>query len=256
MTGPDPFSLDGKLALVTGSSQGIGLALAGALLRAGARVVLNGRDPDRLEAAHGSFREEGLESYPIACDVTDEAAVTRLADKIRVEYGELDILVNNVGGTIRKTIQNLSLEEWNRIVKLNLDTAFLVSREFIPAMIERREGRIINTCSVMSEIARTHNSVYAATKGGVRMFTRALSVELGPHNIQVNGIAPGYFATPMTAELQENADFDRWVRARTPMGRWGSLQELGGAVVFLAGPAGSFVSGQILYVDGGFTAAM
>ncbi len=249
------FSLDGKRALVTGSTQGIGRSLARGLAEAGATVILNGRTAAKVDAAVEELRAEGLSAEGAAFDVTDERSVTRGIEEI-VSSGTIDVLVNNAGGTVRKPVHELSFDEWRRVLDLNLNGAFLTTRAVVPSMIEGKAGKIINTCSLMSDIAREQNTPYAASKGGMRMFTRALAVELGPHNIQVNGIGPGYFVTPLTKVLQENREFDSWLKRRTPMARWGRVEELVGAAVYLASPASSFVSGQILYVDGGFTAAM
>ena len=250
------FSLDGKTALVTGSTQGIGRALARGLAEAGATVILNGRTAAKVESAVAEFRDEGLSAEGIAFDVTDEDEVARGVETITSDGKAVDILLNNAGGTVRKRVHELSFEEWSRVLDLNLNGAFLTTRAIVPQMIERKSGKIINTCSLMSDIAREQNTPYAASKGGMRMFTRALAVELGPNNIQVNGIGPGYFVTPLTKVLEENREFDSWLKTRTPMARWGRVEELVGAAVYLASPASSFVSGQIIYVDGGFTAAM
>ena len=250
------FSLDGQTALVTGSTQGIGRAIATGLAEAGATVILNGRDTNKLAGVVREFREAGYQAHGVAFDVTQEASVKQGVAEIADTVGEVHVLVNNAGGTVRKLVQDLSLDEWNHVMNINLNSAFLVTREIVPQMLARRAGKIINTCSLMSDIARQQNTPYAASKGGIRMLTRSLAVELGPSNIQVNGIGPGYFVTPLTKVLQENKEFDGWLKGRTPMARWGNVEELVGAAVFLASPASSFVTGQILYVDGGFTAAM
>ncbi|TVR05067.1 MAG: glucose 1-dehydrogenase [Spirochaetaceae bacterium] len=250
------FSLEGKTALVTGSTQGIGRAIATGLAEAGATVILNGRDAAKLDGVVREFTDAGFTAHGVAFDVTGEEAVAAGVAKIAETIGDVHILVNNAGGTIRKFIQELTLDEWNHVMNLNLNSAFLVSRALVPQMLERKAGKIVNVCSLMSDIARQQNTPYAASKGAIRMFTRSLAVELGPSNIQVNGIGPGYFVTPLTRVLQENQQFDGWLKGRTPMARWGTVDELVGAAVFLASPASSFVTGQILYVDGGFTAAM
>lgn len=175
---------------------------------------------------------------------------------ISTEVGPLDILVNNAGGSIPGPVTEMSYEDWSAIIRLNLDSVFLVSRAVIPGMVERGAGKIINTCSLMSQIARKDNANYAASQGGVAMLTKQLAVELGKSNIQVNGIAPGFFSTPLVKVLKDDPVFDSWLKGRTPMARWGEVKELIGAAVCLAGPASSFVTGQIFYVDGGFTAAM
>jgi len=250
------FSLEGKNALVTGSTQGIGRALAEGLMHAGARVVLNGRTQAKVDAAAGECRAAGFSAEGVAFDVTDEEAVKTGIARTRAIVGRVDILVNNVGGAARGPFVDMSFEDWKSVLSMNLDSAFLVTREVVPEMIDRREGKVIMTCSLMSHIARKDNANYAASKGGLAMFTKELATELGKNNIQVNGIGPGFFETPLTRVLRENAEFHSWLTGRTPMGRWGKVEELVGAAVFLASPASNFVTGQIIYVDGGFTAAM
>lgn len=252
----DLFSLTGKNALVTGSTQGIGRAIAEGLMRAGARVVLNGRSAERVSSAVQECRARGLTAEGVAFDVTEESAVKSGIAKVTALLGQIDILANNAGGAARGPITEMTFTNWKRVISLNLDSAFLVSREVIPQMVARKAGKIINTCSLMSTIARKDNANYAASKGGVAMLTRELAVELGPSNVQVNGIGPGYFITPLVEVLRQDEAFDRWLRGRTPMARWGKVEELVGTAVFLASPASDFVTGQIIYVDGGFTAAM
>ena len=230
--------------------------MAEGLLRAGARVVINGRNGERVATAVETLRAGGFPADGAAFDVTDEASVRAGISEIRSAVGEIHILVNNAGGAARGPITEMSYESWRKVLSLNLDSAFLVSREVIPEMISRGSGKIVNICSLMSSIARTDNANYAASKGGLAMLTRELAVELGQHNIQVNGIAPGYFVTPLTDVLRKDEQFDGWLRKRTPMRRWGNPEELVGALVFLSSRAADFVTGQIVYVDGGFTAAM
>lgn len=250
------FSLESKVALVTGSSQGIGLALARGLAEAGATVVLNGRRPERLESAANELRSAGLSVHAVSFDVVDEDSVRTGMRDVRNLAGPVDVLVNNAGGSARRPIWEMEFADWKRIIELNLNSAFLVSRELIPELMRRRTGCILNIGSLMSQIARRDNANYAASKGGIAMFTKALAVELGSYNIRVNGIAPGYFATPMTRPLWEDDEFNRWLEGRTPMKRWGTLEELVGTAVFLASDASTFVTGQMIYVDGGFSAAM
>lgn len=250
------FSLANQVALITGSTQGIGKALAEGLAKAGARVVINGRSEQRVAATVSELTAMGLAAQGVAFDVTQEGEVESGIDEVLRRTGRIDILLNNAGGTVRRKIQELRFEEWKQVLDINLDGAFLLSRSVVGQMIDRQQGKIINICSLMSHIARQENTPYAASKGGMRMFTKALAVELGPQNIQVNGIAPGYFETPLTRPLRDNQEFNRWLCGRTPMARWGKVNELVGAAVYLASPASSFVSGQILYVDGGFSAAM
>jgi len=250
------FRLDGRVALVTGSSQGIGFALATALGQAGARVVINAQNPERVSAAAAALRAQGIDAFGVPFDVLDEAAVAQAVAQIERDIGAVDILVNNVGIQIRKALEEFSTVEWHRIIDTNLTSAFLVSKHVVPAMIARRRGKIINTCSLMSELGRYSTAPYAASKGGLKMLTRGMCVDWARHNIQVNGIAPGYIRTELTRPLVDDAKFSEWLVARTPAGRWGEVQELGGAAVFLASPASDFINGQVIYVDGGITAAI
>ena len=243
-----PFDLSGKTALVTGSTRGIGLALAGALAAAGARVAINGRTAEAVDAVVERIED----AVAVPFDVTDEAAVRRAVDAL----GPIDVLVNNTGITIRRPLVELELDEWQQLLDVNLTSAFLVARAVAPGMIERGSGKIVNVCSVMSELARPSTGAYAATKGALKMLTRTMCAEWAPHGLQANGIAPGYFRTELTEPLQADAGFDAWLRARVPAGRWGEPDELGGAVVFLASTASDFVNGQILVVDGGLSAVV
>ena len=243
-----PFDLSGQTALVTGSTRGIGLALARALAAAGARVAINGRRAETVDAVVAGI--EGAVAAPF--DVTDEEAVSRGIDAL----GAVDVLVNNTGMTIRRLLVDLELEEWRRLLDVNLTSAFLVARAAAPGMIERGSGKIVNVCSVMSELARPSTGAYAATKGALKMLTRTMCAEWAAHGIQANGIAPGWFRTDLTEPLQADAAFDAWLRGRVPAGRWGEPGELGGAVVFLASSASDFVNGQVLVVDGGLSAVV
>jgi gluconate 5-dehydrogenase len=247
------FSLAGRSALVTGSSQGIGLALATALAAAGARVILNGRDAAKLATAAAELRAAGHASVDIAAfDVTDEAAVQAATAAL----GAIDILVNNTGINRRGPLEATSLADWNAVLQTNLTSAFLVARALAPGMIARGSGKIINICSLMSELARPTTGPYAAAKGGLKMLTRAMCAEWAKYNLQVNGIAPGYILTPLTAPLAADPQFDTWIKGRTPAGRWGGVADLAGACVFLASPAADFINGQILTVDGGLSAVI
>ena len=243
-----PFDLSGKTALVTGSTRGLGLALARALAAAGARVAINGRTSEAVDTVVAGI--DGALAAPF--DVTDEEAVWGAVDAL----GPVDVLVNNTGVTIRQPLVELELEDWQRLVDVNLTGAFLVARAIAPGMIERRSGKIVNVCSVMSELARPSTGAYAATKGALKMLTRTMCAEWGPHGIQANGIAPGWFRTDLTEPLQADAAFDAWLRARVPAGRWGEPDELAGAVVFLSSSASDFVNGQVLVVDGGLSAVV
>lgn len=247
------FSLAGRSALVTGSSQGIGLGLATALAAAGAKVILNGRDPRKLAVAAAELRAAGHAGVAIAAfDVTDEAAVQAATASL----GPVDILVNNTGINRRGPLVDTSLADWNLVLQTNLTSAFLVARALAPGMIARGSGKIINVCSLMSELARPTTAPYAAAKGGLKMLTRAMCAEWAKHNLQVNGIAPGYILTPLTAPLAADPKFDTWIKGRTPAGRWGGVADLAGACVFLASPAADFINGQILTIDGGLSAVI
>ncbi len=250
------FSLSGRTALVTGSSQGIGLALADALASAGARVVLNARDAGRLERAAAALRAHGRRVETAAFDVTDADAVERAVADIEARIGALDILVNNAGMQHRGAFAEFPLEAWRRLTATNVDSVFLVGRAVAQRMVPRGRGKIVNVCSVQSELARPGIAPYTATKGAVKMLTKGMAVDLGAHGIQVNGLGPGYFETELTRTLVADEAFSAWLARRTPAGRWGEVRELSGAVVFLASEASSFVNGHILYVDGGITAGL
>jgi len=255
MAAVHPFDLTGRTAVVTGGGSGLGFAIARGLAQAGARVVINGRNRAKLDAAAAQLAAEGRLASVAAFDVTDEAAVNAgMADIERVA-GQVDILVNNAAVNIRKPFDQYTLAEWRALQQANFDGPFLVTRTVVPGMKARRRGKIINICSLASDIGRPNIVAYAASKGGLRMMTRALAVELAPHNVQVNGISPGFFKTEMNTALIGNAEFSAWVEKRTPAGRWGDPPEIAGAAVFLASPAADYVTGHLLYVDGGFTAA-
>ena len=250
-----PFDLSGRVAVVTGGGSGLGLAIARGLARAGARVVINGRNRAKLDKAAAALAGEGLAVTVNAFDVTDEAAVNAGMAEIERAVGPVDILVNNAAVNIRKLFDEYTLDEWRTLQDANFNGPFLVTRAVVPGMKARRRGKIINICSLASDIGRPNIVAYAASKGGLKMMTRALAVELAPHNVQVNGIAPGFFKTEMNTALIDNAEFSAWVAKRTPAGRWGDPQEIAGAAVFLASPSTSYVTGHLLYVDGGFSAA-
>ena len=251
-----PFDLGGKTALVTGGGSGLGLAMARGLAEAGARVVLNGRGGAKLGAAAAALKGDGLLAEAAAFDVTDSAAVDAGIAEVIARFGAIDILVNNAGVQHRGPIEEFSDADWRRVMATNLDAPFFMARAVIPAMKARKSGKIINIASLMSSLARPTTVPYQASKGGIAMLTRGLAVELAPHGIQCNAIAPGFFATEMNTALTSNAEFSAWIVKRTPAGRWAQPQELAGAAVFLASSAADFVTGQVLYVDGGFTASM
>ena len=250
------FDLTGRNALITGSSKGIGLALAQALASAGARVVLNAREPVRLEQAAAALRAQGRQAETAAFDVTDPDAVERAVADIEARLGAIDILVNNAGLQHRTPFAEFPVDAWHRLMATNVDSVFLVGRAVAQRMVARGRGKIINVCSVQSELARPGIAPYTATKGAVKMLTKGMAVDLGPHGIQVNGLGPGYFKTELTQALVADEAFTAWLSKRTPAGRWGEVQELAGAAIFLASDAASFVNGHILYVDGGITASL
>lgn len=250
------FGLDGRIALVTGSSAGIGLALAGGLAAAGAKIVLNGRDAGRLEAAAAALRGAGADVVTAPFDVTDASAVTAAVQRLEATVGPIDILVNNAGMQRRAPLEDFAHEQWHALMRTNVDSVFYVGQAVARAMIARRRGKIINVCSVQSELGRPGIAPYTASKGAVKMLTKGMAIDWGPHGIQVNGLGPGYFKTELNEALVKNEDFTRWLVGRTPSRRWGELDDLIGAAVFLASDASNFVNGHVLYVDGGVTATL
>jgi gluconate 5-dehydrogenase len=250
------FDLTGKVILITGSSQGLGFILAKGLGQAGAKIVLNGRDDEKLQKAAGRLREEDVECSGYAFDVRDEKEIQRQVGLAEREVGQIDVLVNNAGIQIRAPLEQFQEEDWRRILDINLTGAFLTSKTIVQGMIKRKAGKIINVCSIQSELGRPTIAPYAASKGGLKMLTKGMATDWGKYNIQVNGLAPGYFKTEMTKKLYEDAQFDAWLCARTPANRWGEPEELLGAAIFLASSASSYVNGQILFVDGGMVACV
>ena len=254
------FSLNGKVALVTGASHGIGFAIAKGLGLAGAKIAFNVRREEVLEKAVADYKAAGVDAHGYVCDVTDEAAVKELIAKIEKDLGTVDILVNNAGIIKRIPMCEMSVEEFREVVDIDLNAPFIMSKAVIPAMIEKGHGKIINVCSMMSELGRETVSAYAAAKGGLKMLTKNICAEFGGHNIQCNGIGPGYIATPQTAPLRERQPdgsrhpFDQFIVSKTPAARWGDPDDLIGPAVFLASDASNFVNGHILYVDGGILA--
>jgi gluconate 5-dehydrogenase len=256
MINAQTFRLDGRLALVTGSSTGIGLALARGLAQAGAAVVLNGRNADRLAQAAALLSAEGLTVHARAFDVTQRTEIDTNIAAIESELGAIDVLVNNAGMTRRAAFDELAEADWDAVMRTNVDSIFHVGQAVARHMVARKRGRIINICSVMSELGRPGTVVYTASKGAVKMLTKGMAIDLGPHGINVNGIGPGYFKTELTAKLVADETFSAWLINRTPSRRWGDVEDLAGAAVFLASDASRFVNGHILYVDGGVTASL
>lgn len=245
------FDLSGRVALVTGSSRGLGWAVASGLHAAGATVVLNGRDRDGLERARAELGADA-----VAFDVTDEDAVDAAVAELEARHGGIDVLVNNAGFQHRQAMTELALGDWEAVLRTDLTSAFLVGRSVARGMLERGSGKIINICSVQTELARPGIAAYTAAKGGLGNLTRAMTAEWAGRGLQINGIAPGYFATELTAPLVADPEFDAWVTGRTPTGRWGSPEDLAGPAVFLASDASAYVNGQVLFVDGGMTAVV
>jgi gluconate 5-dehydrogenase len=250
------FDLSGKVALITGAYRGLGFAIAQGLGRSGATVVLNGRRIDAVEPAARALTAQSLKASTAIFDVTDRAAVLAAVTAIESEHGRIDVLVNNAGIQRRGALADFSQQDWDDIIATNLTAPFVVSQAVLPGMIARKSGKIVHIASLMSELARPSVVPYTAAKGGVRQLTRGMAVELAPHNIQVNAIAPGYFATEMNRALIDNAEFNAWVCKRTPAGRWGQPDELAGIAVFLASSASNYMTGQMLIVDGGMSVAL
>ena len=254
------FSLEGKVALVTGAAYGIGFAMAEALAAAGAKIVFNCRNQENMDKAMADYAAKGIDARGYICDVTKEDQVTELVAKVKEELGGIDILVNNAGIIKRIPMTEMSTEDFRQVVDIDLIGPFICAKAVIPGMIEKGHGKIINICSMMSELGRETVSAYAAAKGGLKMLTRNICSEYGEANIQCNGIGPGYIATPQTAPLREiqpdgsRHPFDQFIIAKTPAARWGTPEDLMGPAVFLASDASNFVNGHILYVDGGILA--
>ena len=256
----DSFSLKGKVAWITGASYGIGFAIATAFAEAGATIVFNDINQDLVNKGLAAYAEKGIKAHGYVCDVTNEEAVQATVAKIREEVGIIDILVNNAGIIKRIPMLEMKAEDFRKVIDVDLNAPFIVSKACIPGMIEKGHGKIINICSMMSELGRETVSAYAAAKGGLKMLTKNIASEYGGYNIQCNGIGPGYIATPQTAPLREvqpdgsRHPFDQFILAKTPANRWGEATDLGGPAVFLASEASDFVNGHILYVDGGILA--
>ena len=254
------FDLTGKVALITGASYGIGFAIAKAYAKAGATIVFNDIKQELVDKGIAAYEAEGIKAHGYVCDVTDEDAVNNLVATIEKEVGVIDILVNNAGIIKRIPMHEMSAKDFRQVIDVDLNAPFIVSKAVIPSMIKKGHGKIINICSMMSELGRETVSAYAAAKGGLKMLTRNIASEYGEYNIQCNGIGPGYIATPQTAPLREiqpdgsRHPFDQFIIAKTPAARWGNPEDLEGPAVFLASEASDFVNGHILYVDGGILA--
>ena len=250
------FNLRGKTALITGSGKGIGFTLAEGLAGAGAKIILNGRDEAKLAEAEITLRKQGVEVTKLVFDVTDYESVKYAISNYENNLGRIDILINNAGINFRGPFESFEEKQWKIILDTNINGAMIVSQVVAPYMMARKEGKIINICSMQSELGRPGIVPYAVSKGGIKMLTRALCTEWAKYNIQVNGIGPGYFVTDLTKKLKEDPEFDRWICNRTPANRWGDTKELIGAAVFLSSGASDFVNGHILYVDGGILASI
>ncbi|SCM76501.1 Gluconate 5-dehydrogenase [uncultured Pleomorphomonas sp.] len=255
MTHPNAFSLEGKVALVTGASYGIGFALASALAEAGATIAFNDINEEFLAKGLAAYKAAGIDARGYIADVTDEPAVQKLVADIEKDLGPVDILVNNAGIIKRIPMHEMDVKDFRQVIDIDLTAPFIVAKAVIPGMIRKGGGKIINICSMMSELGRETVSAYAAAKGGLKMLTRNIASEYGAFNIQCNGIGPGYIETPQTAPLRvAGHPFDAFIRAKTPAGRWGTTDDLKGPAVFLASAASDFVNGHVLYVDGGILA--
>ena len=260
MFSQNDFSLNGKIALVTGASYGIGFAIASAYAKSGATIVFNDVNQDLVNKGLAAYEEIGVKAHGYVCDVTNEEQVNELVSKVEKEVGVIDILVNNAGIIKRVPMTEMSAADFRKVIDIDLNGPFIMAKAVIPSMIKKGHGKIINICSMMSELGRETVSAYAAAKGGLKMLTKNIASEYGEYNIQCNGIGPGYIATPQTAPLREiQADgsrhpFDQFIIAKTPAARWGTPEDLQGPAVFLASDASNFVNGHILYVDGGILA--
>lgn len=251
------FSLAGKVALVTGATHGLGMSMAVALAKAGATLVINDISKEKLESALQEYKSMGITVHGFVFDVTNEAAVQLHIEKIEYEIGAIEILVNNAGIIKRIPVLEMEVADWELVLKIDLTGPFIMSKQVGKYMIQRQRGKIINICSMMSELGRDTVSAYAAAKGGLKMLTKNMATEWGKYNIQVNGIGPGYFATAQTAPIRVGGHpFNEFIISRTPAGRWGNPEDLSGAVIFLASKASDFVNGHILYVDGGILASL
>lgn len=252
------FDLQGKVALVTGATHGLGMAMATGLGQAGARLVVNGQSSqEKIDLAVATYKEAGIDAYGYRFDVTNPEDVEQSVERIEAEVGPIDILVNNAGIIRRVPLLEMPLDEWDQVIKTDLTSVFIVSKAIVSRMVSRGGGKVINICSMMSELGRDSVGAYAAAKGGLKMLTRNMATEWARHNVQVNGIGPGYFATEQTKPIRvDGHPFNDFIVGRTPAGRWGDPDDLQGTAVFLASQASDFVNGQIIYVDGGILATI
>ncbi len=250
------FDLTGKVALVTGASRGLGYAIAKGLAKQGAIVVLNGRNSETLEKRVQEIRSMGATTYASCFDVTNTSAIKSAVTDIKSRIGDIDVLVNNAGIQHRQLIADLDEVNWRRVLETNLTAPFLLAKAAAAAMVARKSGKIINICSLASEVTRPNIAPYTTAKGGLKMLTKSMAIEWAKYNVQVNGIGPGFFQTEMNTALVEDEQFNSWVCNRTPAGRWGDEDELAGAAIFLASDASNYVNGQVIYVDGGFLSSM
>jgi gluconate 5-dehydrogenase len=250
------FDLKGKVALITGSSKGLGLSIARALFNSGATIIINGRNQKTLDEASEKINLKKNIIYKYPFDVTNVEDVYENINKIKAEVGIIDILVNNAGIQSRELLTDIKINDWNNVLKTNLTSPFVLSQAIVPDMIKKQAGKIINICSITSQVARPSIAPYVSAKGGLKMLTKVMAIEWAKHNIQVNGIGPGLFKTEMNTALVNNKKFNKWVCERTPAGRWGNPDELSGTAILLASEASSYINGQIIYVDGGFLSSM
>ena len=256
----DKFRLDGKVAWVTGASYGLGLAYAEAFAEVGAKIVFNDINQELVDRGLAAYKEKGIDAYGAVCDVTNEDQVNAFVKDVEEKIGTIDILVNNAGIIKRIPMIEMTKAQWDQVINVDLTGPFICSKAVLPKMIEKRSGKIINACSMMSELGRETVAAYAAAKGGLKMLTKNICSEYGQYNIQCNAIGPGYIATPQTAPLREKQPagsmhpFDRFIRSKTPAQRWGQTEDLQGLAVFLASPASDFINGQVVYIDGGILA--
>lgn len=250
------FDVSGKRIFISGSSQGLGYAMAKGLAENGAVIILNGRNVDRLKKAEEQIKKISNDVYSFDFDVTDERAVEENIDRIEKSVGPIDVLINNAGINLRGRLEEFSSDDWSRLMDINLNAVFYLGKTVAKKMIPRKEGKIINIASLLSQAARKTIAPYAASKGAVKMLTKGMAIDWAGHNIQVNAIGPGYFTTEMNKPLVEDKEFDAWVKSRTPAARWGNPEELVGAAQFLSSKASDFITGQIIYVDGGWMSSL